>query len=76
MSDEGAGMNERTRAHLFDRFYQGDTSHSREGSGLGLSLCKRIVDLHGGTIDVESLPSKGTSFEVRLPVRQDDRGRG
>lgn len=68
VSDEGPGMNERTRTHLFDRFYQGDTSHAVEGSGLGLSLCKRIVDLHGGTIDATSIPGKGTSFEVRLPI--------
>lgn len=69
VSDEGPGMDDQTLAHLFDRFYQGDPSHSREGSGLGLSLCKRIVELHGGTVEVSSLASKGTSFEVRLPVR-------
>ncbi|WP_304426210.1 HAMP domain-containing sensor histidine kinase [uncultured Adlercreutzia sp.] len=70
VSDEGPGMDERTRAHLFDRFYQGDTSHSREGNGLGLSVARRIVELHGGTIEVASIPNKGTSFEVRLPARQ------
>lgn len=67
VSDEGPGMNEPTHKHLFDRFYQGDTSHASEGSGLGLSLCKRIVELHGGTIEAASIPGKGTSFEVRLP---------
>lgn len=68
ISDEGCGMDAETRAHLFDRFYQGDTSHASEGSGLGLTLCRRIVELHGGSISVESTPGKGATFEVRLPV--------
>lgn len=67
VSDEGPGMDERTRAHLFDRFYQGDTSHAAEGSGLGLALCRRIAELHGGSIEVASIPGKGSTFEVRLP---------
>ena len=65
--DNGCGMDERTRAHLFDRFYQGDTSHAQEGNGLGLALCNRIVDLHNGTIRVESAPGEGSSFVVVLP---------
>lgn len=68
ISDTGCGMDAETRAHLFDRFYQGDTSHSSEGSGLGLALCHRIVELHGGSISVESSPGKGSVFEVRLPM--------
>lgn len=67
ISDEGAGMDTDTKRHVFDRFYQGDSSHSAKGSGLGLSLCKRIVELHGGTIEVQSAPGKGSVFEVRLP---------
>lgn len=67
ISDNGCGMDETTRAHLFERFYQGDTSHTQEGNGLGLALCKRIVDLHGGTIRVISAPGKGSTFVVTLP---------
>lgn len=68
ISDEGCGMDAATRERIFDKFYQGESSHASEGSGLGLSLCKRIVELHGGTIEVNSAPDAGTTFEVRLPA--------
>lgn len=68
VSDEGSGMDEATKARIFDRFYQGDSSHAAAGSGLGLALCKRIVELHGGTIEVQSVPNSGSVFEVRLPL--------
>lgn len=67
ISDSGPGMDERTREHLFDRFYKGDSSHASEGNGLGLALAKRIVELHGGSISVATGPTSGTTFEVRLP---------
>lgn len=70
ISDEGCGMDETTKAHIFDHFYQGDTSRSTEGNGIGLTLCKRVVELHGGTISVESACGVGTTFEVNLPLRR------
>ena len=67
VSDNGAGMNEETKRHIFEAFFQGDTSHKAEGNGLGLPLVRRIVDLHGGRIDVESAPGEGATFTVYLP---------
>ena len=67
ISDNGVGMNEKTRSHLFDRFYKGDESRSSEGTGLGLSLVKRIVELSKGRITVKSLPEEGASFTIELP---------
>ena len=69
VSDEGPGMDEHTHTHMFDRFYQGDASHTGKGNGLGLALCKRIVELHGGTIEATSNPGEGSTFEVKLPAR-------
>ena len=68
VSDEGCGMDADTKAHIFDRFYQGDASHASAGSGLGLTLCHRIAQLHDGSIQVQSAPGKGSVFEVRLPL--------
>ncbi len=66
--DSGIGMNEETRLRVFDQFYQGDTSHAREGNGLGMSIVKRIVEMHGGKVDVESVPEQGTAVTVWLPM--------
>jgi signal transduction histidine kinase len=68
IADSGIGMNEETRKRIFERFYQGDPSHAKEGNGLGLSIVKRIVELHGGKIDVESSLNAGTKFTVWLPL--------
>ncbi len=64
--DEGQGMDEDTKLHLFDRYYQGDTSHETAGFGLGLSIVKRIVELCKGSIRVESTLGKGTSIFIYL----------
>ena len=67
VSDEGEGMDTATQQRIFEKFYQGDSAHATEGNGLGLSLVKRIVDLCGGTVEVQSAQGKGTTFTVRLP---------
>lgn len=67
VSDTGCGMDEQTLSRIFEKFYQGDTSHSTEGNGLGLSLVQRIIQLSDGSITVKSDVGKGTAFTVKLP---------
>lgn len=66
--DNGIGMDAQTQEQIFDRFYQGDLSHSTEGNGLGLSLVQKIILLHHGTIQVNSEPGKGSIFTIALPI--------
>lgn len=67
IKDTGVGMDEATRARIFDQFYQGETTNKAFGSGLGLPLALRIVQLHRGIIQVDSAVGKGTTFGVYLP---------
>ena len=69
--DEFLGMSEEEKDRIFKRFYQIDKSHSEQGSGLGLAIAKRIVDLSGGTITVNSKENVGTTMIVSLPVEDE-----
>ncbi len=66
--DTGIGIAEKEYAAIFDKFYQAGDSGVREGTGLGLPITRHLVELHGGTISVESRPGKGSRFKVTLPM--------
>lgn len=66
--DNGIGMSSEVKEHIFDKFYQGDTSHAQEGNGLGLALVKKILDNSHCKIEVESKEGEGTEFTIRIPV--------
>lgn len=70
VTDSGTGISPAARPHLFDRFFQGDSSTTRRkgGAGLGLSIVKSLVDALGGEIKVESVPGQGSRFEILIPL--------
>ncbi len=71
VTDTGEGIPPEELGHIFERFYQVDKVHPT-GSGIGLSLVKAFIELHGGTITAESTPGSGTSFDITLPIRHTD----
>ena len=68
--DSGIGIPEEDQAHIFERFYRVDKSHSREigGTGLGLAIARNAVIMHRGSIKVYSSKGEGTTFTVRIPL--------
>ena len=69
IEDNGPGLSEEAKKHLFDKFYQADTSHKEEGNGLGLALVKKILFLCDGEISAENIKDGGCRFTVTLPIK-------
>lgn len=74
LSDGGIGIVPEDLPHVFDRFYQSDQIRDSRGTGIGLALCKELVELHGGSITVDSTVGKGSTFSILLPVKQSEAG--
>ncbi len=72
ITDDGCGISKEDGKHIFEKFYQGDKSHSAEGNGLGLAMVKKVIDLLGGEIKVESQRGAGTTFTVYAAIGDKD----
>ena len=68
VKDDGCGMDEKTLERIFERYYQGDSSHKTDGNGLGLAITRNAILLHRGSIKVHSVEQQGTTFNVRIPL--------
>ena len=68
VQDNGIGMDEDDQKAIFNAFHRLHPRSEYEGSGIGLAICKRITDVHGGKIAVKSIPNKGTTFFIELPA--------
>ena len=72
--DEGFGISEDDQSRIFEKFYRSPhlPDSAKEGSGIGLTLVKHIVEAHGGRISVESVPKRGSAFTIKIPRNADD----
>jgi two-component system sensor histidine kinase BaeS len=70
VADTGAGIAAADLPHVFDRHWRGSASRRADGAGLGLAIARRIIELHGTTIAVESEPARGTCFTFALPAER------
>ena len=71
VQDEGTGIHKENLPHIFEKFYQEDTSHAKNGNGLGLALVQKVIDRLGGTIEVESEVGVGTTFVITQKLKEE-----
>ena len=74
VEDNGIGFDEKYRERIFGIFQRLHGRNSYEGAGIGLSICRKIVERHGGTIEAIGTPEKGATFDITLPIKQSGEG--